>query len=283
MRRRFAFVEHRQARGDIVAIEESGRQHDDGFQQIVAQEAGADEVFVVGLLVAAILFLGQFRLPAKQDALRHDDDGFAVGLERLDDVLHPGIIAVVARRHAVAEAVIGIAVGECVIAPILQRERRIHDDAIARQLVLLVEIDLAGEDAVELGGVLAFDLQHGIVERLAELERGDRLLRRAAHDGVPEGILGHNKRQRLLLHGQVAGQFVAEFAGELANGLLEDIADALEEQQREHVAAKLGMIDIAAQNVGGLLKEGVQLRLCHAAERNGNSLRFVGREDRFWK
>lgn len=58
------------------------------------------------------------------------------------------------------------------------------DQLVARQLVLLVEVDLAGEDAVEVVlpmGVGAFDSEHCIVERLAELA-----LRGTCH-GTPGG------------------------------------------------------------------------------------------------
>ena len=46
------------------------------------------------------------------------------------------------------------------------------DELVARQFVLLVEVDLAGEDAVEVVltvGVRPLDGQHGLVQRLAEL------------------------------------------------------------------------------------------------------------------
>lgn len=77
------------------------------------------------------------------------------------------------------------------------------------------------------------------------------------------------------MHRRVIGQFVADFLGQVADSLIKDIADALEKQEGENVATELGVIDIAAQDVGGLFKECIQLGLCHAAEWDGERERVV--------
>ena len=58
-------------------------------------------------------------------------DGHAPGLRghRLDHVLHPGVVAALAGRHPGEVAAVGIA-GPDLLAPLLQRERRIGDDAV---------------------------------------------------------------------------------------------------------------------------------------------------------
>lgn len=64
------------------------------------------------------------------------------------------------------------------------------DQLVARQLVLLVEIDLAGENAVEIVlavGVGPFDGEHGVIQRLAELGLG------GTRHGGPSGRLGHDE------------------------------------------------------------------------------------------
>ena len=55
--------------------------------------------------------------PAEQDALRHDDYGSARGLEGFDDLLHPGVITVVARWNPKTKAVVGVARGELAVSP----------------------------------------------------------------------------------------------------------------------------------------------------------------------
>ena len=154
------------------------------------------------------------------------------------------------------------------------------DEFRARQFVGAVEINLAGEDAVELRRVGALDGEHGVIERLAEGERRHGPGFRSGGDDFPRRVRRHDEGQRLLLHRRIVGQFVADLPRQIADRLLEDVADALEEKQREDVAAKLGVIDIAAQDVGGFFEEGVQLRLGHAAKRDGDGgwRRHEGRE-----
>ena len=141
---------------------------------------------------------------------------------------------------------------------------------VARQFVLLVEIDLAGEDAVEFRRIGPLDGEHGVVERLAELREV----------GTPADVSSQsesagttNGRDFFCIAGSLR-QFVAQVLSQLADGFLEDVADAFEEEQREDIAAKLGVIDVAAQNVGGLFQKGIQFRLGHSAERNRNGSYF---------
>jgi len=72
------------------------------------------------------------------------------------------------------------------------------------------------------------------------------------------------------LHRRIVCQFVAELLCQITDGFLKHIADPFEEEQREDVAAKLGVIDIATQDVGRFFEKGIQLRLGHSAERDGN-------------
>ena len=60
------------------------------------------------------------------------------------------------------------------------------DQLVARQLVLLVEVDFAGEDAVEVVlavGVGSFDGEHGVIQRLAELGLGGAVMARGSAAG----------------------------------------------------------------------------------------------------
>ena len=115
-----SLVEDGQAGGHVVAVEDAGGQHDDGLNEVISQKTGADQILVFGLFVASVLFFCQQRLSAQQNALRHDDDGFAVRFQRFRDVLHPGIVAIVRRRHPISESIVRIAAGEVFEPPALQ-------------------------------------------------------------------------------------------------------------------------------------------------------------------
>ena len=97
------------------AIEEIGAKADDGFQQVHAEEFPAD----LALLAHT-----------EQGTVRQDD-GHAPGFggHGLDHVLHEGVVAALGGWHAGKVAAIGVA-GPDFVAPFLQRERRIGDDAI---------------------------------------------------------------------------------------------------------------------------------------------------------
>lgn len=77
--RGLGLVQQQQAAGHVVAIEQLARQHDDGFDQVGLDEAAADHVFGIGLLVLAIFFLGLFGLAAEQHALRHHHHALTAG------------------------------------------------------------------------------------------------------------------------------------------------------------------------------------------------------------
>ena len=62
-------VEQHQAAGHVVAIEQLARQHDDGLDQVGFDEAAADHVLGIGLLVLPIFFFGLFGLPTEQHTL----------------------------------------------------------------------------------------------------------------------------------------------------------------------------------------------------------------------
>ena len=142
------------------------------------------------------------------------------------------------------------------------------DKLRAWQFVLFVEVDLAGEDSIEFWSVGPLDGKHCVIERLTERSGGD------AGNFRPQAILRHNERQRLLLHHWVMRQFRAQVLLQLSDGFFEQVADALEEQKSKNVAAKLRVIDVAAEDVGGGFEERVQLRLRHSAKRNGDGCSF---------
>ena len=413
----FALVDDGQTGGNVVAVEDARGEYDDSLNEVIPQEAGADEVFVIGLFVSPIFLLGELRLTRKQDALRHHHNSLTSRLERFRDVLHPGVVAIVPRRPAVAEAVKGIAICEAVRTPVLERKREIHDHAVellelaiaglvlritqavamlrlprvdpvkdhvdardivsgevaflgeeeepvrvflvtaqvfpaleqkgrgatgpvadlvllfrldnlrhevrnfsrrvelarafarfagkradqilvsvakeviwhmgavklatdkmihelyqlvARQFIGLIEINLAGENAVELRRISPLDGKHGVVERLAELEGSHFLFSHSNRDRLPHRVRRHYERQRLFLHRRIVGQIVAEGLRKSSDRLLEDVADAFEKEQRKNVAPKLRVINVATQDVGSLFKECIQLCLCHAAQWDGN-------------
>lgn len=57
-----ALVQDGKASGNIVAVKDAGGKDYDSLDQVIAQEAGAYEVFIVGLLVPSINLLGKLGL-----------------------------------------------------------------------------------------------------------------------------------------------------------------------------------------------------------------------------
>jgi hypothetical protein len=78
------------------------------------------------------------------------------------------------------------------------------------------------------------------------------------------------------LHRGIIGQLTADLFGEVANCLIEYVADTFEEEERGHVATKFGVINIAPQDVRGFFQKCIQFRLSHAAAGNGEGGCFVG-------
>jgi hypothetical protein len=66
-----------------------------------------------------------------------------------------------------------------------------------------------------------------------------------------------------------------------ANFFIEAVADAFVEQQRENVAAKFGMIGVAAQNIGRRVEIAFQFSLCHPARGTDDDGGFEGAEEFF--
>lgn len=67
------------------------------------------------------------------------------------------------------------------------------------------------------------------------------------------------------MHARIASYLrVVELHLQGSNVLQINIVDALVEKQRKYVTAKLGMIDSAPQEIGGLFKKGVELCLGQA-------------------
>ncbi len=124
------FVEHDETAGDVVAVEKFRGQYDDAFDEVGFDEAFADDVLGAGALDAPVVLQRLLGLVAKQDALRHHNDGFAGWLQRFHDLLHPSVIAVVAGRHPEGEPVVRVTTGKVAEAPILEREGRIHHNPV---------------------------------------------------------------------------------------------------------------------------------------------------------
>ena len=125
-------------------------------------------------------------------------------------------------------------------------------DQVLEQLVgeLLPVAPVGGaEDAVERVGVGALDLLHGVRERGADV--GWRLA-----DVAPVAALGDLEAVDL---GEERRVGIAVDLGGLGGLLVPDVADPLEEEQREDVALPVGAIDRgAAQDVGGFPEGGLE-------------------------
>src|SRR5262249_7985945 len=123
-------VQYNEAPRYAISVKHLWRQHDYTFDQVGADEVCTDGVLSVGLLVSSILLFGLLGLAAEQDALRHHDNCATSWLQRFNNLLHPGKIAVVAWRQAESKPIVWIAAGEIVVSPRFQREGRIHHDAV---------------------------------------------------------------------------------------------------------------------------------------------------------
>ncbi len=84
-------------------------------------------------------------------------------------------------------------------------------------------------------------------------------------------------RQRECLILRYAG--LGQRCGLGADFFVKTVADATVEQQREYVAAKFGLVGVAAQDVGGLVELAFQLALGHPARRADDDGRFEGAEE----
>ncbi len=112
---RLLLPEDEDASGEAGAVEEVRPEADDGLQQVHAEE------FLPNLALLA---------HAEEGSMR-EDDGHAPGLRGhgFDHVLHPGEVAALGGRHPGEVAAIRIT-GPDLVAPFLQREGRIGDDAV---------------------------------------------------------------------------------------------------------------------------------------------------------
>src|SRR5580704_9020409 len=91
-------IHHYEAARNVVAIEELRWQHDHALDEIRFNEALADKIFRIRFLVTPVLLFGLFWLAPEQNPLRHYYDRSTCRLQRLDHMLHPGVVTVVARR-----------------------------------------------------------------------------------------------------------------------------------------------------------------------------------------
>ena len=95
---------------------------------------------------------GFFRVPAKQNAVRHDDSRFSVAVERFQHMEEPREIPVFFRRNAVIrKSPVRVGVRFQAVAPRLVRKRRIHDDKVKPpQLAVFVRILRVGQRVASL-------------------------------------------------------------------------------------------------------------------------------------
>lgn len=157
------------------------------------------------------------------------------------------------------------------------------DQLVPGQLVVLVEVDLAGEDTVEVVrpvGIGPLDGEHGVVEIEPEQPLD------AAGDLWPGGGLRDDEMVVLWVAGEEKGLLLGH-PGRLQLGrlvthfLVETVVDALVEEQGEDIAAELRVVGVAAQDVGRLVEIGFELALGHPPRGADDDRRFQGFEQFF--
>ena len=130
------------------------------------------------------------------------------------------------------------------------------DQLLARQFIALIEVDLVGEDAVELRLVRSFNCNHRLVEG------GPDLISRLSGDLLPDNIVGHNE----VVHFGILGEIgVAKAFGQPGKLFEVDVANSLEEEQGEDVATEFRVIHIAPEDVRRLVEECIELCLSKAS------------------
>ena len=110
-----------------------------------------------------------------------------------------------------------------------------------RQPLLVRPLGIA-EHAVKGIGVCFLDLPHRALEGTTDIAR-------LGANVIPVAVFRDLEAVRLRKPGQL---FVAGFIDDLLVLLVPDVADALEEQQREDVGLEVSRIHRAAQDIGGL-------------------------------
>ena len=116
------------------------------------------------------------------------------------------------------------------------------------QSILVGPLGIA-ENAIQGVRVGLLDLPHGALQGIADVGR-------LGADIVPVAVFRNLKAVRLGEQGQLR---IPGFIDDLLVFLIPDVADPLEEQQREDVGLEVGRIHRAAQDVGGLPEVGFKL------------------------
>ena len=126
--------EEPEAHRDLGGVEELARQGDDAVHQVVLDNPLPD---------------GQLRGGGGgHGAVGHDEAGDAVGPQVVDEVLDPGVVGVVRRRHAVFPAHV---LFEALAAPIGHVEGRIGEDGVGLQILVQIVVEAVGLVGAEVG------------------------------------------------------------------------------------------------------------------------------------
>jgi len=137
------------------------------------------------------------------------------------------------------------------------------DELVAGKLFRIVEVNATCEDAVELGLIGALNGDHCFVEGHAELVAG------LTGYLIPQCPLWNDEVMHLRIFSE---SLITESIGEFAYLFNIHVADSLEEEQRENIAAKLRVINVPTKDICSLFEKAVQLRLSQSAKRpNGNN------------
>ena len=181
----------------------------------------------------------------------------ALALLRVEDVDHhphdaargvelAGLLALGDVGELADQVLVGVAEDVGADRRVAERDLREPFDEVLQELVgehLAVAPVGGAEDAVERVGVGALDLAHGVRERRADVGRG-------LPDVAPVAALGHVEAVNL---GEVDRVNVAEELCGLRRLLVPDVADPLEEEQRQDVRLPVRAVDgAAAQDLGAV-------------------------------
>ena len=202
-----ALVADQHAGGDARAVEEAGRQADDGLDAVVVDEQLADELFLT---------------TTEQDPVRHDRRHPAVGLETGEHVLNEHEVRLLAGLRApLAEATGELHAGAAVVL----RERRVGEHPVE-----LADLPVVEDERV-LQRVTVLDCGSGDVveDHVHDADRPDRSVGVLAVEGEVVGVLALLFHVLVGLNEEAAGadrRVVDDVAG-LRLGELDEQADDL--------------------------------------------------------
>ena len=162
-----ALVADQHAGGDARAVEEAGRQADDGLYAVVVDEELADELFLA---------------TTEQDPVRHDRRHPAVGLEAGEHVLHEHEVRLLAGLRApLAEAAGELHAGAVVVL----RKRRVGEHPVKLADLAVVE----DERVLERVTVLDGGPGDVVEDHVHDADRPDRAVGVLSVEGEVVGVL----------------------------------------------------------------------------------------------